>query len=194
MKKIMILFLISVSFLTVYGQKYKYPGQLEIRGYRIGQKVDTTNFKKYGNLYFPNYLDGWTMNNVNKLPKKYAKLPISIWQLKSDSSVALTLLDNVVMNIIISNIKKEEQEKLSKMLSEKFGADGQQKAYEQSHPLQSWITYWDLTTWETKDVIFQIGNSDMRMPNDELPKDIRWNLVYSDFLLEKKIISDYGKR
>lgn len=194
MKKIFILFITSISSLTVYGQNYKYPGQLGIRGYRIGQKVDTTNFKKYGNLYFPNYLDGWTVNNVNELPKKYAKLPISIWQLKSDSSVALTLLDNVIMNITISYIKKEEKEKLSNMLTEKFGADGQQKAYEQSHPLQSWITYWDLTTWETKDVIFQIGNSDMRMPNDPVPKDIRWNLVYTDFIIENKIINEYRER
>ncbi len=194
MKKITLLIIILIPFFTVYGQKYKYPGKLEIRGYSIGERVDTINFKKYGNLYFPNYLDGWTMDNVDKLPKKYSKLPISIWQLKSDSSVALTLLDNVIMNITISYIKNEEKEKLSKMLTEKFGADGKHTSYEQNHPLQSWITYWDLTTWENKDVIIQIGSIDMRKPSDPIPKDIRWNLVYSDFVLENKVISDYKKR
>ncbi len=176
------------------GQGYKYPGQLEIRGYRIGNKVDTSLFTKQGNLYFPNYLDGWTMNNVDKLPKKYKGLPIGIWQLKNDSAIVLTLLNNVIMNITVSHMNEEEKEKLSKILVQKFGADGQQKSYQETHPLQSWITYWNLKTWETKDVIFQIGNSDMRKPNDPVPNDTRWNLAYSDFILENKIINEYNKK
>ncbi|WP_316785339.1 hypothetical protein [Pedobacter frigiditerrae] len=194
MKKTVILLLILTSFLMACGQGYKYPGQLEIRGYRIGNKVDTSLFTKQGNLYFPNYLDGWTMNNVDKLPKKYKGLPIGIWQLKNDSAIVLTLLNNVIMNITVSHMNEEEKEKLSKILVQKFGADGQQKSYQETHPLQSWITYWNLKTWETKDVIFQIGNSDMRKPNDPVPNDTRWNLAYSDFILENKIINEYNKK
>jgi hypothetical protein len=193
MKKIALLFLISTLCLIACGQGNQYPGKLEIRGYSIGNKVDTTLFEKQGNLYFPNYLDGWTMNNVSQLPEKYKGLPISMWQLKSDSSIVLTLLKDVIMNITVSYMKADEKEKLSKILTEKFGAAGKQSSYEKSHPLQSYITYWNLKTWETKDVIFQIGNSDMRMPNVPISPDIRWNLVYSDFILEQKIINDYKK-
>ena len=194
MKNIATLLIIFATVLVGCGQKYKYPGQLEIRGYKIGDKVDTTLYKKQGDLYFPNYLDGWTMDNVDKLPEKYKGLPVAIWQLKSDSSIAITLLNDVIMNMTVSYIKEDEKEKLSKLLAEKFGDDGKQKSYEETHPLQSWITYWNLKTWETDDVIFQIGNSDMRKPEDPLPTDIRWNLAYSDFVLEKKIIDDYKKK
>lgn len=194
MKKTATLLIILTSVLIACGQKYKYPGQLEIRGYRIGDKVDTTLFKKEGNLYFPNYLDGWTINNVDKLPEKYKGLPVSIWQLKSDSSIVLTLLNNVIMNITVSYMKENEKEKISKILTEKFGVDGKQKSYEETHPFQSWITYWNLKTWETKDVIFQIGNGDMRKPKEPLPLAMSWNLVYSDFVLENKIINDYKKK
>lgn len=82
-------------------------------------------------------------------------------------------------------------EKLSQVLIKKFGNEGKQNSYIQTHPLQSWITYWNLKTWETKEVIFQIGNSDMRKAEDPIPTDMRWNLVYSDFILENKIIDDY---
>lgn len=180
--------------LTSCGQKYSYPGQLEIRSYKIGDKVDTTLFKKHGDLYFPNYLDGWTMDNFDKLPKKHKGLPIALWQLKSDSSIALTLLNDIILNITVSYMKEAEKEKMTKYATEKFGADGNQKSYEETHPLQAWITYWDIKTWETKDVIFQIGNSDMRKPEDPIPADIRWNLAYSDFILENKIINDYRKK
>ncbi|WP_291070486.1 hypothetical protein [Empedobacter sp. UBA5039] len=194
MKKIISIVIIFTTFLTSCAQQNKYPGQLEIRGFKIGNKVDTTLYKKFGDLYFPNYLDGWTMNNVSALPEKYKGLPVAIWQLKSDSSIAVTLLDNVILNITVTNLRDDEKDKISKMITEKFGIDGQQKSYEESHPLQSWITYWNLKTWRTKDVIFQIGNSDMRQPNSPVPKDIGWNLVYSDFILENKIISEYKKK
>ena len=77
------------------------------------------------------------------------------------------------------------------MLTEKFGATARLRSYEQAHPLQSWITYWNLETWETKDVVFQLGNSNMRKPKDPKPKEIGWNLVYSDFIIENKIIDDF---
>jgi hypothetical protein len=193
--KYTLIFLILLMFaLTSCGQKYNYPGQLEIRSYKIGDKVDTTLFKKYGDLYFPNYLDGWTMENFDKLPEKYEGLPIGLWQLKSDSSIALTLLNDIVLNITVSYMKEDEKEKMAKYATEKLGADGHQKSYEETHPLQAWITYWEIKTWETKDVIFQIGNSDMRKPDDPIPADIRWNLAYSDFILENKIINDYRKK
>jgi hypothetical protein len=188
-------FIILLAFgFTACGQKYKYPGEFEIRGYKIGDKVDTTLFKKYGDLYFPNYLDGWTMDNVSRLPEKYKGLPIALWQAKGDSSIALTLLNNVILNITVSYLKTPEKEKLSQLALEKFGADGELESYEETHPLQAWITYWNLKTWETKDVIFQIGNSDMRMPKDPIPKDITWNLTYSDFIQENKIITDYKNK
>ena len=88
-----------------------------------------------------------------------------------------------------ARMTKSEQEKITKMAVEKFGADGNHRSYEESHPLQAWITYWNLKTWETKDAILQIGNSDMRMPKAPAPSDIKWNLAYSDFLLENKIIN-----
>jgi hypothetical protein len=194
MKKSSTLLILLVFALTSCGQKYKYPGSLEIRTYKIGDKVDTTLFKKHGDLYFPNYLDGWTMDNFDKLPEKYNGLPIALWQLKSDSSIALTLLNDIVLNITVSYMKEAEKEKMTKYATEKFGADGNQKSYEETHPLQSWITYWDLKTWEMNDVIFQIGNSDMRKPEDPIPKDISWNLAYSDFILENKIINDFRKK
>jgi hypothetical protein len=188
-------FLLLLSFsLNSCGQKYKYPGPVEIRTYQIGQKVDTALFKKHSKVYFPNYLDGWTMDNIDKLPEKYAGLPIAIWLLKSDSSVALTLLNDIVLNITVSYMKEEEKEKMDKMFTDKFGAGGKEKSYEQTHPLQSWITYWHLKTWETKDAVAQIGNSNMRKPKDPAPTNLKWNLAYSDFVLEDKIISDYKNK
>jgi len=194
MKSISLFLILLTLVLTSCGQKLNYPGQLEIRTYKIGDKVDTTLFKKFGDFYFPNYLDGWTMDNSSHLPAKYKGLPIAIWQLKSDSSIALTLLNDKILNITVSYMKVEEKERLSKMIVEKFGGDGKSKSYEETHPFQSWITYWNLKTWETTDAIFQIGYSDMRKPEDPIPTDLRWNLVYSDFILESKIINDYKKK
>jgi len=194
MKNSLSLIVCLTIFLTACGLKYKNPGKLEVRDYQIGQKVDTTLFKKHGELYFPNYLDGWDYNNFDQLPEKYKGLPIAIWQLKSDSAIALTLLNDVVLNITVSYMNEDEKNDLVNEMNEKFGADGKEKSYEQTHPLQSWITYWNLKTWETKDVIFQIGNSDMRKPDDPEPKDMKWNLAYSDFSIENKIISDYRNK
>jgi len=193
-KKIATLLVILTTCLTSCGQKYKYPGQLEIKGYKIGDKVDMTLFKKYDDLYFPNYLDGSTMENASSLPEKYKGLPIAIWQLKDDTNITLTLLNDEILNIVVSNITAAEKDKISKMLTEKFGAAGKEESYEETHPLQSWITYWNLKTWENKDAIFQIGNSDMRKAEDPIPRDIRWNLVYSDFILENEIINAYRKK
>lgn len=39
------------------------------------------------------------MENYDKLPEKYKELPIAIWALKSDSSIALTLLNDIVLKI-----------------------------------------------------------------------------------------------
>ncbi|WP_443936450.1 hypothetical protein [Pedobacter sp. MW01-1-1] len=194
MKKITTFLIILSTVLIACAQTKSYPGKLEIRGYKIGDMVDTTFYKKQGDLYFPNHLDGWTMNNVDKLPEKYKGLPVAIWQLKSDSSIVLTLLNNIIMNITVSYLKEAEKEKLSKMLTERFGTNGKEKSYEQTHPFQSWITYWDLKTWETNDVIFQLGTSDMRKANDPIPKNVLWNLVYSDFILENKIINEYKEK
>jgi len=133
------------------------------------------------------------MNNFDQLPDKYKGLPIAIWQLKSDSAVALTLINDIVLNITVSYMTVDEKDSISKMLNEKFGADGKIKSYEQTHPLQSWITYWNLITWETKDVIVQIGNSDMRKPKDPEPTNMKWNLTYSDFLIENRVIDDFKK-
>ena len=194
MKYLISLLICFSTILTSCGQKCNYPGQLEIKSCKIGDKVDTTHFKKHGDLYFPNYLDGWDYTNFNQLPDKYKGLPIAIWQQKSDSAVALTLLNDIILNITVSYLTKAEKDSIVKEMNEKFGADGEEKSYEQSHPLQAWITYWNLKTWETSDVIFQIGNSDMRMPKDSEPTDMKWNLTYSDFKLENKIISDYRNR
>jgi antitoxin component YwqK of YwqJK toxin-antitoxin module len=188
-----LLILLTISFISC-SQKHKYPGQFELRGYKIGDRVDTILFKKYEDLYFPNYLDGWTMDNVSQLPEKYHGLPIAIWQSKKDSSIALTLLNDFVLNLTVSYLADEEKVKLQTMFTDKFGGDGKQKSYEQTHPLQDWITYWNLITWETKDAIVQLGNSEMRKPNQAPRKEIKWNLVYSDFLLENKIINDFKEK
>jgi hypothetical protein len=194
MKYILHLSLFLSVVLTACGQKYNNPDSLEFGYFEIGDTVDTNLFKKYEDLYFPNYLDGWTMENVSKLPSKYEGLPIAIWTLKSDSSVALTLLDNRVLNITKSYITTDEKEIISNSMIEKFGGQPKKKNYEESHPLQAWITYWELETWKTKDVIVQIGNSDMRKPNHPKPKEIRWNLVYSNFKLENEIIKEYKEK
>ncbi|MFD1552967.1 hypothetical protein DNU06_15810 [Putridiphycobacter roseus] len=191
MRNILALIVCSSIFLTACTQKYNYPGELEVEGYKIGQMVDTAIFKKMGDLYFPNYLDGWDNENYDKLPVSYEGLPIAIWQLKTDSAIALTLLNNIVLNITVSYLNETQKNELVNELNDKFGAPGKDESYEQTHPLQAWITYWNLITWETENVIFQIGNNDMRKPKDPKPKDTKWNLAYSDFKIENKIISDY---
>jgi hypothetical protein len=186
-------FLLAIAF-TSYAQKYNYPGEIEIRNFKIGDQVDTALYKKLGDLYFPNYLDGWTMFNFDKLPRKYSGLPIAIWELKSDSGIVLTLLNDIILNITVSYIKEDEKDQFCKMFVARFGAGGKEKLYKERHPLQAWITYWNLKTWETNDVIAQIGYSHMRMPKDPAPTTITWNLAYSDFILENKIISDYKNK
>jgi hypothetical protein len=190
MKGISIILLLLSAFLTSQGQS-KHPGTIEIRGLTIGKQVDTNQFKKLGSLYFPNYLNGWTMDNVSELPKKYKGLPIGLWQLKSDSSIVLTLLRDKILNFTISFMKTREKDSIAKVASSKFGIVGQVNAYEEVHPLQSYITYWNLQTWQTVDAILQIGTSEMRSPKDEPEKNPLWNLVYSDFILERKIIAQY---
>lgn len=193
--KIILTILIPLIFvLTSCGQEYKYPGQIEIKTYRIGDRVDTSLLKKYQDLYFPNYLDGWTMDNVSQLPEKYYGLPVAIWQSKQDSSIALTLLNDYILNITVSYLTDAGKVKMQTLFSDKFGGEGKQKSYEQTHPLQSWITYWTLLTWETKDVIAQIGTSEMRKPSQAPRKEISWNMVYSDFLLENKVINDFKQK
>lgn len=115
MKAIYIFLLLLSISLTSCGQN-KYPGPIEIRKYNIGQKVDTTLFKNLGALYFPNHLDGWTMGNAGELPKKYKGLPIAIWQLKSDSSIVLTLLENIVLNITVSYMTSLEKTVYQKLV------------------------------------------------------------------------------
>jgi len=97
------------------------------------------------------------MDNYNKLPEEYEGLPIGIWMLKSDSSVALTLLENRILKIMLSYVTNGEKREIADMLTQRFGREGDKTSYEETHPLQDWITYWNLETWETEDVIFQIG-------------------------------------
>lgn len=193
MKKFLSLVILLSAFLSCYGQKYQYPGPLEINGFKIGDKVDTALFTKYGDLYFPNYLDGWNYDNDDQLPGKYKGLPIAIWRWKADSAVALTLLNDIVLNITVSYLTKHEKDSVAKLMNEKFGAEGKKTSYEQTHPLQLWITYWNLLTWETPDVIVQLGNSDMRKPYDPAPDNMEWNLAYSDFRLENEITRNFRK-
>jgi len=193
MKRTTTILIFLSSILTSCGQVYQYPGEIEIKNYTIGCKVDTAKFEKNDDLYFPNYLDGWTMRNFNQLPEKYKGLPIAIWKSKSDSAVALTLINDIVLNITVSFMTENEKDKYSKIFTEKFGTEGKKKSYEETHPLQSWITYWNLITWKTNDAIAQIGNSNMRKPNDPVPKDLGWNMAYSDFRIENKIIAEYKK-
>ncbi|MEP6467395.1 MAG: hypothetical protein ABJB05_13890 [Parafilimonas sp.] len=193
--KITTTFLVLLIFnLSILSQNYTYPGQLEIKSYKIGDKVNTAQFTKYEDIYFPNYLDGWTIENMSQLSAKYNGLPIAIWKSKKDSSIALTLLNNTILNITFSYITDEEKQEMCKTFSTKFGGEGKTKTYEEHHPLQDWITYWNLITWQTNDVILQIGNSEIRMPSQPATKVIKWNLVYSDFVLEDKIIQDYKKK
>lgn len=188
------LILILIPLYLSCSPNYKNPGKLEIRGFEIGDKVDTSLFKKYRNLYFPNHLDGWNYDNVSNLPKRYQGLPIGIWLLKADSTIALTLIEDIILKITISHISQEEKENLEKEMNFKFGGEGKNQKYEESHPLQSWVTYWNLKTWETSDVIFQMGTADMRKPKDPEPNEYKWNLVYSDLKLEDKIIEKYKKK
>ena len=197
LKRLFLIFSVSLYFistLTSCGQKYKYPGKLEFKSIKIGDEVDTSLFKKVRTAYFPNYLDGWTMDNYDQLPDKYKELPIAIWMSKRDSGVALTLLNNIVLNITVSYLTDNEKNNIVSELTQKFGGEGKSYSYKESHPLQSWITYWDLITWKAKDVIVQIGTSNMRKPEDPAPTNVRWNMVYSDFILEGKVIDEFKKK
>ena len=177
--------------ITACSQSNKIIEPLQFRGFKIGDKVDTALYKKIGDLsYFPNYLDG----NADELPSQYKGLPIATWQSKKDSSIMLTLLKDIVFKIIISYLSDEEKNQIPKTLTEKFGFDGVNKSYQEKHPLQSYIAFWDLKTWETKDVIVQIGNGDLRLPDEPKPIKATWNLVYTDLLLEKKIITDFKSK
>jgi antitoxin component YwqK of YwqJK toxin-antitoxin module len=188
---LLILLLVGISMSCK--NKRNDPGQLTIKNYKIGDKVDTTLFNKIYDLYLPNYLDGWTMDNTDQLPEKYIGLPVAIWQQKNDSSIALTLLGDMILNISVSYMGSAEKNMFSRMATEKFGAPGEVRSYKEEHPLQEWITYWDLETWQTKDVIFQIGTSDMRKPKDPKPGNITWNLIYSDHRLEDEVIGRFKK-
>lgn len=192
MKAIFISLLLSIG-LTSFGQN-KYPGPIEIRQYNIGQKVDTALFRNISALYIPNHLDGWTRENVSALPEKYKGLPIGMWQLKSDSSIVLTLLENVILNITVSYMTVIEKDSISKVASKRFGFDGKLRSYEETHPFQAYITYWNLKTWETSNSILEVGTSEMRHPDKKPNTDSRWNLVYSDFVLEREIIDNFQKR
>ncbi|WP_214226138.1 hypothetical protein [Pedobacter sp. B4-66] len=188
--------LLSLSVLTLScsSQTSKpYPFKLEIHKFKIGDQVDTSEFKKIENVYFPNHLDGWEMDNIDQLPEKYKNLPIAIWGSTTDSTVILTLLKNTVLNIVLSGISQSEKDSLSKVFTDKSGIKNRVKTYEQSHPLQSYITYWNLETWDTGDVILELGNSEMRLPKDPASKKRSWNMVYSDFVLEKSIINNFKK-
>ena len=194
MRKLIFLFFCSLVLRTVNAQESTYPGTFDFKSYRIGQRIDTSSFTKFKELYFPNHLDGWNYDNITRLPKKYEGLPIAIWQSKSDSSVALTLLEDRILNIIISFLSESEKSEIVQELNTRFHSKMKFDSYEQEHPLQSWITYWNLETWETRNVIVQIGNSDMRMPNQPEPEEKSWNLVYSDFKIESQIIEEYKNR
>jgi len=195
MKSLPLFLIIIFTFvITAYSQTSKNPAPLQFKGFKIGDTVDTTLYKKYGELYFPNYLNGWTMNNVDRLPDQYKGLPIAIWQLKKDSSIALTLLKNTILKITISYIPDQEKNEIEKMITEKLGFEGVERSYQETHPLQSYITFWDLKTWETKDVIVQIGYGDLRSPNDPKPIRPKFNLVYTNLFLENKIINDFRSR
>ena len=76
--------------------------------------------------------------------KKKLETKKQIWQFKNDSSIVLTLLENTILNITVSFMKPIEKDSISKIASDKFGVDGILKAYEENHPLQSYITYWNL--------------------------------------------------
>lgn len=193
-KNIVIFFSLFLFCFVSFAQEFMCSGELSIRGYSIGNKVDTNLFDKLGDLYFPNYLDGWTMDNFDKLPEKYKGLPVAIWKHKTDSDVALTLLNNTVLNITISNIQEKERDSLSGVFFGEFGIKGIQKEYKEFNLLQNYITYWSLLTWEIDSVIIQIGTISMRKPNGKIPTKVFWNLVYSDFKLESIIIDTYCRK
>jgi hypothetical protein len=191
MKTLLILLtLVFACALSAHSQPNANFDTLKFRGFKIGDKVDTTLYAKYGDVYFPNYLDQRTLQ-LNELPEQYKGLPIAIWQLKKDSSIALTLLNDIILKITVSYIQVEEKDRIEKMLTEKFGFDGVNKSYQEKHPFQSYITFWDLKTWETKDIIVQIGYGDLRLPEESRSTKLIWNLVYTNLLLEKKIINDF---
>jgi len=50
MKTISTLILLLTLAFTSSGQNYNYPGDVEIKGFKIGDKVDTSLFKKYGDV------------------------------------------------------------------------------------------------------------------------------------------------
>ena len=71
MKNITTFLFFLTTILTSSAQQDNYPGEFEIRTYKIGDKVDINLFQKHDDLYFPNYLNGWNIENFDKLPEKY---------------------------------------------------------------------------------------------------------------------------
>jgi len=97
-KKSFLVVAIFTLTLGSYGQKYKYPGPLQIRDYKIGDKVDTSLFIKYEHMYLPNFLDGWTMDNYVQTPEyegllRYQGYPVAVWKMKKDTNIVMTLFE-----------------------------------------------------------------------------------------------------
>jgi len=107
MRKILTFLFISTFALTSCAQKSNYPGQLEIKGFKIGQEVDTTLFIKKGNIYFPNYLDGWTMDNYDQLPEKYHGLKIAIFSPSLSGDLGIYTLNGQL--ILKENVSSKTQ-------------------------------------------------------------------------------------
>lgn len=170
------------------------PGPMTFRGYSIGQKVDTTLFENMRTAHMPRYMNGWTMSNYDALEPPYDGLPIALWVLKSDSSIALTLLNDVVLSIVLNKVSDAERKDLTTMLDERFGTPAIVTTPEETHPFQAWITFWTLHTWETKDVVVQIGNAIMRKREDPIERPKAWNLSYFDAKQEREIIERYKHR
>jgi hypothetical protein len=172
----------------------KYPGKLVLYGFHIGDQLDTTRLKKLGNNYLPNHIDWSGRENGEQSLDQHSALPMAIWESGTEKRCAFTLLGGKILNIAISGLRQSEKDSLSKIFAGKFGIKGTVKVYESPKPGDDLITYWDLKTWETDDVILEMGKYETRLPaNPPYEKPI-WSLIYSDLILEKAIIEDFVKK
>jgi hypothetical protein len=173
------------------GSQYNEPDDLVFSGYTIGQEVDTNVYVKSYDLYFPNYLDGFNLSNFERLPKDLSDLPIAIWQWKVDSNVTPNLIGNKVMKVIISGYTDQQKDSLITALTRVFNGEPEHKKYDQTHPLQPYVTAREHYTWDTDNVIVQIGSGYLKHTKEPYKTVRTWNLIYSDFRKEKQMIAEF---
>lgn len=162
--------------------------------FEIGDKVDLNNVTKQGDVPLPHYIDGWTIDNVSTPPVEYFKLPVGYYTLNSDESFVLTLLGDRIINIAKGHYSSSQSDSLIDLFSNKTGKEPVHNSYTQEHPLQPYVTKWNIYTWKTENQIIQVGSSYMRRTSEPDREFDNWTLLFSDLKMEKEIIQRHKEQ